>query len=497
MDTLITWIGDQDLQAAGLMEGTPKIEDGAVLSAIKAGNFERVFLLIDYCEQDASDYKNWLSDHYTGELYIENVDLGGDPTDVAKIYETSCKLLDRLTSESRLTTQPTFLISSGTWAMAVVMVIISQTRYEGRLIQSSKEAGVHTVEIPFEVHAEYLSKLVGSSDQGLLKSSTLRKPLNFGNIPFRSDIMQRLATKAAKASQRNFPILIEGDIGTEKEEFARAIHSKGTRQEGKFIKVPCNIHDIDDLRTRLFGDYNAFEQAKGGIVYLDEVNSLPKSLQGKLYEKIVSLFNIAELGSAPILTNTCRIIASSGKDLIQTVASGGFHEELFFILSVLVLKVPALRERRNDISPLIDQILEKINSESVNQPGYQTKSLAPGARSVLIQRDWPANTRELENSLKRAAVWSSDNIINEADIWDAVFETPPITGALHEILEFDIEAGIDLKSKLEDVADYLIDRAIEKEGGNKSNAAKLLGFPSYQAFAYWIKRREKKKLKEA
>jgi DNA-binding NtrC family response regulator len=496
MDTLITWIGDQDLQAADLTKGTPKIEGGAVLSAIKAGNFERVFLLVDYGKEKASSYKNWLSDRYTGELCVENVDLGGDPTDVSKIYEASCRLLDRLSDESKLPTQPTFLISSGTWAMAVVMVIISQTRYKGQLIQSSKEAGVQNVEIPFEVYAEYLSKIVVSSDEGLVKSNTSRKPLNFGEIPFRSEIMQRLATKAAKASQRNFPILIEGDIGTEKEEFARAIHSIGTRQEGKFIKVPCNLNDIDDLNARLFGDNNAFEQAKGGIVYLDEVNSLPRNLQGKLYEQIVSLTNLEELETAPILTNTCRVIASSRKDLIQSVASGGFHEELFFILSVLVLKIPALRERRNDISPLIDQILKKINSESTSEPGYQTKTLTPAARNVLIQRDWPANTRELENSLKRAAVWSSDNIINDGDIWDAIFETPPTTGALHDILEFDIEAGIDLKSKLEDVADYLIDRAIEKEGGNKSNAAKLLGFPSYQAFAYWIKRREKKKLKE-
>lgn len=496
MDTLITWIGDQDLQAAGLMKGTPKIKGGAVLSAIEAKKFQRVFLLIDYDEQKTSDYKNWLSERYDGTLCVENVELGGDPTDVSKIYEASCKLLDRLSGEGLLPTQPTFLISSGTWAMAVVMVIISQTRYRGQLIQSSKEAGVQTVEIPFEVYAEYLSKIVGTSDDGLVKSNTLRKPLNFGEIPFRSEIMQRLATKAAKASQRNFPILIEGDIGTEKEEFARAIHSNGTRQKGKFIKVPCNLNDVNDLNNRLFGNDNAFEQAKGGVIYLDEVNALPESLQGKLYEKIVSLTNLERLGSSPILTTTSRVIASSRKNLIQTVASGGFHEELFFVLSVLVLKIPALRERRNDISPLIDQILKKINSESINEPGYQTKSLTPAARSVLIQLDWPANTRELENSLKRAAVWSSDVTINDADIWDAVFETPPTTGALHDILNIKLEDGIDLKAKLGEISDHLIDRAIEYEEGNRSNAAKLLGFESYQAFAYWTKRRDKKKLKE-
>ena len=90
-------------------------------------------------------------------------------------------------------------------------------------------------------------------------------------------------------------------------------------------------------------------------------------------------------------------------------------------------------------------------------------------------------------------MFSEGDTINEADIWDAVFETPPTTGALHDILDVSIEDGLDLKSKLEDIADHLIDRAIDHERGNKSNAAKLLGFPSYQAFAYWIKRREKKK----
>ena len=491
MDTLFTWIGIQDLQAAHLRDGAGKIKEGPVLSALRAERFQRVFLLSDYPE--ATHYKEWLSKHYSGEISVDIVSLGGDPTNVAAIYESAVKLLDRVAENDLLNEAVTFHLSPGTWAMAVVWVIISQSRHSGRLIQTSREAGLQIVEMPFEFKAEYMLKLTSFPDNELKQANSKSKPLNFGKMFFRSDNMQRLAKKAAKASQRDVPVLLEGEVGTEKEEFARAIHEEGQRKKGPFIKVACGSRDHHELNELLFGEGNVFDQAMGGTLYVENISSLPTSLQGRLYAKISAPKEVGNIGSSPIMMNSFRVIASSHNNLVQSVANGSFHEELFFSLSVLVLKIPALRERRNDISPLVDQKLEKINNESGQEPGYQAKSLTPAALSVLIQRDWLANTRELENSLRRAAVFSEGDTINEADIWDAVFETPPTTGALHDILDVSIEDGLDLKSKLEDIADHLIDRAIDHEGGNKSNAAKLLGFPSYQAFAYWIKRREKKK----
>jgi DNA-binding NtrC family response regulator len=490
MDTLFTWIGEQDLQAFGLRAGNGKIKEGPVLSALRAEKFERVFLISDYSE--APIYKEWLSKSYAGEINLNMVSLGGNPTDLAAIYENTTAMIDRVVDSDLLNETATFHLSPGTWAMAVVWVIISQTRYPGRLIQTSTEAGLQTVDMPFEITAEILTKGANKFDKSLKKANSVRKPLNFGKILFQSDKMQRLAHKAAKASQRDVPVLLEGEVGTEKEEFARAIHTEGLRQKGPFVKIACGSHDQVELSHFLFGKDNVFDQSIGGTLYLEDIGALPASLQSKVYTQINASQDVENLGSSPI-TKSFRVIASNQNNLIQSVASGSFHEELFFALSVLVLKIPALRERRSDISSLVGQILENINSESTDEPAYQVKSLTPGARHVLIQRDWLANTRELENSLRRAAVWSAGSTITEADIWDSVFETPPTAGALHDILDVDIERGLDLKSKLEDVADHLIDQALVHEKGNKSNAAKLLGFPSYQSFAYWIKRREKKK----
>ena len=495
MNRLFTWIDLEDLQAAGIKDGTPKIVGGPILSALTAEKFDSVHLLVDW-PSTSNSYRKWLSKYFSGEITVNEVDLGADPTDVTSIYKAAKTLLDDIYSSQEVEGSPSFHLTPGTWAMAVVWVIISQTRYTGRLLQASKEAGVQTVDIPFEVHAEFIAKLMEPSDQELISKNAEKNTLNFGNIPFRSEIMQRLAAKAAKASKRSLPILIEGDVGTEKDEFARAIHDKGLRKERKFQKLSCNNTNIADLREKLFGQANIFKNAENGTIYFEDIHALPLALQSELCTKIKSDFRIPEENGAPRANNKYRLIASSCKNLVDQVADGLFHEELFFTLSVLVLQIPSLRERRNDISPLIDQILDQINSEDLNEIGSQVKRISPSARSVLIQRDWKANTRELENAIRRAAIWTDNDVISEDDIWDTIFEQRPTAGALHNILDVKIEKGFNLKAKLDEIAYYLIDRAVEHEKGNKSNAAKLLGFPTYQAFAYWEKRKKKNSKEE-
>ena len=226
------------------------------------------------------------------------------------------------------------------------MVIISQTKYPARLIQSSLEAGVQTVDLPFEVSAEYLLKRTQIPDTNLKRANTNQKPLNFGKILFRSEIMNRLAQKAAKASQRDIPILLEGDVGTEKEEFARAIHFEGLRKDGPFIKVSCGSLDEEELDTFLFGEEDVFTKAKGGTLYFDDIGKLPLKIQAKLHSKLISDLDKAPQQAHSILKSTCRIIASSSNKLVNAVADGEFHEDLFFMISVLALNIPALRERR-------------------------------------------------------------------------------------------------------------------------------------------------------
>ena len=214
MENLFTWIGFQDLVAAGIRSGPQKIESGPILSAVKAENFDSVYLISDYIE-DAPLYKEWLSKQFSGEIHLDIVSLNNNPTDISTIYESATQVTERVFNEQPLTANNTFHLSPGTWSMAVVWVIISQTKYPARLIQSSLEAGVQTVDLPFEVSAEYLLKRTQIPDTNLKRANTHQKPLNFGKFLFRSELMNRLAQKAAKASQRDIPILLEGVVGTE------------------------------------------------------------------------------------------------------------------------------------------------------------------------------------------------------------------------------------------------------------------------------------------
>ena len=145
-----------------------------------------------------------------------------------------------------------------------------------------------------------------------------------------------------------------------------------------------------------------------------------------------------------------------------------------------------MRERTGDLGPLIDGLLLTINAQSAEEPGYVRKRLSAGAKNFLIQQSWPGNLRELENTLRRAAVWSDGNEITRADALDAVLSFPDRTTAENSILGRPIEEGVDLQEIIGEVARHYIKRAIEQSEGNKSLAAKLVGLPSHQTLSNWM-----------
>lgn len=492
MKTLFAWIGTQDLIASGARKGDRKIDDGPILAALKSEEFDAVALISNYDTDETGFFENWLVAQTKCKLTTYRASYVVDPTNLDMVYRAALEAVNTELSSSK-ETELIFHMSPGTWAMAVCWLIISETRHPARLVQSSIESGLSETTVPFELHAEYIAKVNRSIDEKLLLENRKRKPLEFGKLLFRSDVMQRLATKAAKSCNHDFPLLIQGDIGTEREELARSIHLEGHRRKGAFIKVQCGLHCEEELNEILVGKNGAFEQSKGGVLYLEDIEFLPLNIQTEL-TKVLQNAESEKLNNHETKVNsTCRVIASCRGELIENVKNAQFNEALYFILTVLVLKLPNLSERKSDISLLIDQIVDELNEGSPAGLNISKKSLTPRARKILIEREWKANTRELRNVLQRAFLWGSEDAINHDDIWDAVAERPPASGALHDILDVDLESGIDLKTKLEEYADYMIDRALDYSNGNKSNAAKLLGFPTYQAFAYWVKRREKKK----
>ncbi len=490
MKILMAWIGTQDLDAPTDDKG----RTGPICSAAAARTFDRLVLIANQDSEKVASYIDWLHRRTPAEISVKSVQLD-DPTDIGAIHELAVEVVE----ECRLASTPdiaelTFHLSPGTWAMALVWAILGATRFPAELLQSSKEGGVQTIEIPFDVSAELLPKIMAPADAKLTKLSGGLDVKTFGDLIFRSPAMERLASKAKKAAARNVPILIEGEAGTEKEVLARAIHDNGPRRDKPFVVLNCGALRPDEINTKLFGtDHPGHEsagklaQASGGTLYLDEVELLPRQMQVRLQVLLDEMVS-DETAASEAEKADVRIIAGTRKNLIDTVTAGDFREELFFGLAVLALKIPSLRERKGDLGPLIEMLLERINEQSADEPGFEKKTLSPGAKNVLLQRPWPGNLRELENSLRRAAIWSEGAQITEDDVWDAVFTSPAPSGTQNGILDKPIDEGVDLQEILAEVARHYIARAIEQAGGNKTTAAKLVGLPSYQTLTNWMKK---------
>lgn len=228
-----------------------------------------------------------------------------------------------------------------------------------------------------------------------------------------------------------------------------------------------------------------FEAAHGGALFLDEIDELPLPAQVKLLRAIQE-GEIRRVGGDRIVQVDVRIIAATNRDLAAEVAAGRFREDLFYRLAVLILRVPPLRERADDLDPLIDGLLERINRQSAKEPGFAARAISPAARRLLMRQAWPGNIRELENTLRRAAVWCDGEAIEEADVADALLPGPRAGG--DAVLNRPLEQGVDLPDLLAGVARHYLARAMEAAQGNKTRAAALLGLPSYQTLANWLEK---------
>jgi DNA-binding NtrC family response regulator len=192
------------------------------------------------------------------------------------------------------------------------------------------------------------------------------------------------------------------------------------------------------------------------------------------------------LGSIKPIELDVRIIGATNRSLTAHVGDGRFREDLFYRLAVAVLQLPALRDRPGDLNLLIDRLLEQVNRESADEPGYQQKSLSAGARNLLLTHPWPGNVRELLNTLRRTAIWSGGEMIRAEDVRDAIL--PVSVAADSETLHRPLGEGFSLPQLLARVAGHYLSRALDEGQGNKTRAAQLVGLPSYQTFTNWMLR---------
>jgi two-component system NtrC family response regulator len=290
-----------------------------------------------------------------------------------------------------------------------------------------------------------------------------------------------------RVAQSEATVLIRGESGTGKELIANAIHYSSPRAGRPFIKVNCTALPENLLESELFGhERGAFtgaiqrrigrcEQAHTGSIFLDEIGDLPSSLQVKLL-RFLQEREFERVGSNQTITDV-RVIAATSRDLEGGLQRGTFREDLYYRLNVIAIVLPALRERREDIPPLIDHFLEKYSQKNRRPiPGVSKE-----ARDVLLQYAYPGNVRELENIIERSVVVCRGDIITTRDL---PFQVRERLEEAHLGVEGDDQS---LGAMLSQMERDLIVRALGEHGGVQTKAARSLGI-SERVLRYKMKK---------
>jgi transcriptional regulator with PAS, ATPase and Fis domain len=495
MKILLAWIGKTDLNAA---EGVPEAGSGPICAAVTGSRYDRVILLNNYPAKESSRYLQWLRQRTDSEIDHQYVSLTS-PTDFGEIYKAAMQAIEQARKKLGSDVRLTFHLSPGTPAMYAVWIILSRMRYPAELIESSKKGGVQRVSIPFDISAEFIPDLMRRRDEELERLSSGAAPefAAFSNIIHRSEPMKRALAMAQNVAVRNVPVLIEGESGTGKELLARAIHQSSRRHDKPFIAVNCGAIPAELVESELFGHEQGafsgaikkrighFVNAHGGTIFLDELGELPLSAQVKLL-RVIQEREVTPLGSSKPQKIDVRVISATNRSLISEVSIGNFREDLFYRLAVSVLRLPPLRDREGDLGLLIDNILKMLNEQSEIELGLKHKKLSPGAKTLLLNHHWPGNVRELQNTLLRATISSSGDRIEEEDIRAAIL--PAIAVERDNLLTRPLGNGFDLQDLLSRVARHYLEKALAEAKDNKTEAAKLVGLPSYQTLTNWLKR---------
>ncbi|MAX38582.1 MAG: AAA family ATPase [Gimesia sp.] len=493
---LIAWIGNTDLRAS---RGESRDGAGPIANAVTKREFDELHLLSDHKAADSKSFMKWLKKETGTQAKVWPVELTG-PTRFDEIYEGAIGVLKTLEKED-IDRHRTFHVSPGTPAMGAVWVLLAKTQFPAELIESSKEEGVRTISIPFEIAADYIPMrdIEGDEEIRRLTQGLPPEAPEFTEIIHRCQVMKTVIAQARRVAVEDVPLLIQGESGTGKELFARAIHASSLRAGKPFVEVNCGAIPAELVESEFFGHKKGaftgasenkvgyLETANGGTLFLDEIGELPLAAQVKLLRALQEK-KITRVGEAKSKSVDFRVIAATNRILLDEVAAERFREDLFHRLAVGVLNLPPLRERPNDLNLLIDYFLDRINVDRTASPGWEHKKLSAGARNLLNQHPWPGNIRELSNTLCRAAIWSGGMNIGTEQIRNSLFPVKRALPGYDSILNRSLGNDLDLTELIGEVARHYLSRAYDEADKNKSAACKLVGLPNYQTFTNWMKK---------
>ncbi|HEY4481278.1 MAG TPA: sigma-54 dependent transcriptional regulator, partial [Candidatus Brocadiaceae bacterium] len=249
--------------------------------------------------------------------------------------------------------------------------------------------------------------------------SELEKVYGLKKIVGSSKEIQKVLDMISRVAFSSATVLITGESGTGKELVARAIHFTGNRRDEKFVVINCATLSENLLESELFGHVKGaftgaikdkkglFEEADGGTLFMDEIGDIPKSVQAKIL-RVLQEGEFISLGDTVTKKVDVRIIAATNQDLLQRVQEKEFREDLYYRLNVINIKMPPLRDRKEDIPLLVKHFVEKYNKKE----NRQIKGISPEVEKEFYNYNWPGNVRELENTIERAITLTTEDIIS-------------------------------------------------------------------------------------
>jgi len=329
---------------------------------------------------------------------------------------------------------------------------------------------------------EILLKLAQIEERNQLREENLRlrsavqETFSFQNMVAKSEAMGEIFEAIRKIADYKTTVLITGESGTGKELIAKAIHYNGVRKDKPMVAVNCGGLPENLLESELFGYVKGaftdaakdkkglFQEANGGTLFLDEIGELPLSLQVKLL-RVLQDEMVRPLGSTESVKVDVRIIAATAANLAEAVKEGTFRDDLFYRINVLLIEVPPLRDRNQDVPLLVTHFVEKFNKRL----GKDVKGFRPEALQALMAYPWPGNVRELENVVEKTMVLTEQQEIGSSELpdelkGDASSDTSPWP-----------TEGILLKPNIVALEKNPIQKALAETDNNRTRAAKLLG----------------------
>jgi two-component system response regulator HydG len=342
-------------------------------------------------------------------------------------------------------------------------------------VEAIKAGAYHYLAKPFRIE-QLLATVENALRERRLKEELRRLRETFqdqgATIVAHSAGMKKVIDLVRRAAAADAPVLLSGESGTGKELLARALHAASPRSSGPFLAINCSAIPETLLESQLFGHRRGaftdaredrrglFLEAQGGTLLLDEIGDMPAALQGKILRALQEK-EVHPVGAPTPVRVDVRIVAATHRDLEALVAEGRFRHDLYYRLNVIAIRVPPLRERMEDLVPLIAHFLEKHG----RRLGRANRTLAPEAMEALRRHHWPGNARELENAIERALVLGRDDVLWLEDLPETLRARPAVfTGA----------AGGPPRPLFEVERDHIL-RTLRLAHGNKAAAARLLG----------------------